>query len=165
VDLLQERQFTASEQVFSNDTRWQAFARWAAFLGFVVRIPRDSRTVLIPDPTAAIRDVAPPLLAGERMEVNLFVEDLARRLPVLDGGEYRRAVEARIRPDAVAASSDQLSPSLAHALLRLRDERVLVIEDLADAPMKMRLPDGFGPERTVTHVSLETERRKARRTR
>jgi len=165
VDLVQERQFTASEQVFSNDTRWGAFARWAAFLGFVVRVPREGRTVLIPDPTAAIRDVAPPLLGSERVEVNSFVEELARALPVFDGGEYRRAVEARMRPDVVTASSDQLSPSLAHALLRLRDERVLVIEDLADAPMKMRLPDGFGPERTVTHVSLETERRKARRTR
>lgn len=165
VDLVQEAQFAASERVFSNDTRWGAFTRWATFLGFAVRIPRDTKTVLVPDPTAAIRDVAATLLSSGRSEINPFVEELGRTLPVLDGGDYRRAVESRMRPDAVAASSDQLSPSLAHALLRLRDERLLVIEDLADAPMKMRLPVGFGPERTVTHLSLEQHSRKGRRTR
>ena len=162
VDLVQEAQFTASERVFSNDTRWGAFTRWATFLGFAVRIPRGTKTVLVPDPTAAIRDVAATLLSSERSEINVFVEELGRTLPVLDGGDYRRAVESRMRPDAVAASTDQLSPSLAHALLRLRDERFLVIEDLADAPTKMRLPGGFGPERTLTHLSLEQRDRKRR---
>lgn len=163
VELVQETQFAASERVFSNDTRWGAFTRWATFLGFAVRIPRDTKTVLVPDPTDAIRDAAAILLSSGRSEINAFVEELGRTFPVLDGGEYRRAVESRMRPDAVAASSDQLSPSLAHALLRLRDERVLVIEDLADAPMKMRLPGGFGPERTLTHLSLEQHDRKGRR--
>jgi len=164
VDLVQEAQFAAAERVFSNDTRWGAFTRWATFLGFAVRLPRETKTVLVPDPTVAVRDVAAALLSSGRVEINAFVEELGRTLPVLDGGEYRRSVESRMRPDAVAASTDQLSPSLAHALLRLRDERFLVIEDLADAPMKMRLPRGFGPERTVTHVSLETDR-KGRRSR
>jgi hypothetical protein len=163
VDLVQEAQFAASERVFSNDTRWGAFTRWAMFLGFAVRVPRDTRIALVPDPTDAVRDVVPSLLGSGRTEVNAFVEELGRHLPVLDSGKYRREVEARMRPDAVAASSDQLSPSLAHALLRLRDERCLVIEDLADAPMKMRLPSGFGPERTVTHVSLEPHDTKGRR--
>lgn len=157
VDLVQEAQFAASERVFSNDTRWGAFTRWATFLGFAVRIPRETKTVLVPDPTTAIRDVAATLLRSGRTEINAFVEELGRRLPVLDGGAYRLAVEARMRPDAVAASSDQLSPSLAHALLRLRDERFLVIEDLADAPTKMRLPGGFGPERNMTHLSLQND--------
>jgi hypothetical protein len=165
VDLVQEAQFAASERVFSNDTRWGAFTRWAMFLGFAVRMPRDSRTVLVPDPTAAIRDVGSALFGSGRTEIGAFVEELGRTLPVLDGGEYRRAVEARMRSDTVSTSSDQLSPSLAHALLRLRDERFLVIEDLADAPMKMRLPDGFGPERTVTHLSLDHQDRKRVRVR
>jgi hypothetical protein len=163
VDVVQESQFSAGERVFSNDTRWGAFDRWTSFLGFGVRLPRDSKNVLVPDPTPAIRDVVKDLLTAARTEVPSFVEELGRRLPVLDSGGYRREVEARMRPDAISASADQLSPSLTHALLRLRDERVLVIEDLADAPMKMRLPDGFGPERTVTHVSLETGSRRGQR--
>jgi hypothetical protein len=165
VDLVQEAQFAAGERVFSNDTRWGAFDRWTSFLGFGVRMPRNNKNVLLPDPTSAVRDVLDEVLTASRTEVASFVEELGRRLPVLDSGGYRREVEARMRPDSIAASADQLSPSLAHALLRLRDERALVIEDLADAPMKMRFPEGFGPERTVSHVSLETEPRSERRAR
>ena len=59
-----------------------------------------------------------------------------------------------MRPEAVQSGGELLSPSLAHALLRLRDERFIVLEDLADAPLKVRLPERFGPERTITHASL-----------
>jgi hypothetical protein len=163
VDIVQERQFPAGERVFSNDTRWGAFDRWASFLGFGVHIPRDNKSVLLPDPTEAVRDVLPDVLARNRQQAAPVVEELGRRIPVLDSGKYRREVEDRMRPDAVIASADQLSPSLTHALLRLRDERALVIEDLADAPMKMRLPEGYGPERTITHLSLETGKQRGRR--
>lgn len=165
VDIVQEAQFVGGDRVFSNDTRWGAFDRWCSFLGFGVRAPRDSKNVLLPDPTRPVRDVLPEVVTAGRMEIAPFVEDLGRRLPVLDGGSYRREVEARMRPDAVTASTDELSPALAHALLRLRDERVLAIEDLADAQMKMRVPEGFGPERTITHVSLETGKQRGRRER
>ena len=47
-----------------------------------------------------------------------------------------------------------LVPLLGYLLLRLRDERIVVLEDLADAPLKIRLPERFGPERTITHASL-----------
>jgi hypothetical protein len=163
VDIVQERQFGAGERVFSNDTRWGAFDRWASFLGFGVHIPRDNKNVLLPDPTEVVRDALPEVLTETRQEVGPVVEDLGRRIPVLDSGTYRREVEDRMRSDAVVASSDSLSPSLTHALLRLRDERALVLEDLADAPMKMRLPEGYGPERTITHLSLDSSKRRGRR--
>jgi hypothetical protein len=154
VDLVQERQFGSGERVFSNDTRWGSFDRWALFLGFGSHLLRDNKDVLLPDPTPALRAVLPSILSTTRQEVGAVVEELGHQLPVLDGGKYRREVEARMRPDYVEASGDQLSPSLAHALLRLRDERLIVLEDLADAPLKMRIPQSFGPERTITHVSL-----------
>ncbi|HUP86877.1 MAG TPA: protein DpdG [Acidimicrobiales bacterium] len=163
VDIVQERQFGAGERVFSNDTRWGAFDRWASFLGFGVHIPRDNKNVLLPDPTGAVRDVLTEVLTATRQEVAPVVEELGRRIPVLDSGTYRREVEDRMRPDAVIASADSISPSLTHALLRLRDERALVLEDLADAPMKMRLPEGYGPERTITHLSLDSGKRRGRR--
>jgi hypothetical protein len=87
------------------------------------------------------------------------IEELGRRVPVLDGGPYRREVESRMKPEAVRSAADLLSASLAHALLRLRDERVIVLEDLADAPLKVRLPEKFGSERTITHVSLPGKQR------
>lgn len=154
VDLEQELQFGSGDRIFSNDTRWGAFDRWAQFLGFGSHLPRDNKEVLLPDPAPALRAVLPSMLNSTRQEVGTVVEELGRQLPVLDGGKYRREVEARMGPDYVEASSDQLSPSLAHALLRLRDERMIVLEDLADAPLKMRIPQSLGPERTITHLSL-----------
>jgi hypothetical protein len=161
VDVVQEHQFSAGERVFSNDTRWGAFDRWATFLGFGRHLPRDGKDVLVPDPTAVLREAAPAVLTTQRQEIGVVVEELGRRIPVLDGGVYRREVEARMRPETVQSSGDLLSPSLAHALFRLSDERVILLEDLADAPMKVRLPDHFGPERTITHASLVARKQRA----
>lgn len=151
-DIAQERQVTGTERIFSNDTRWGAFDRWVTFLGLGTRLPREGKSLLVPDPTSALRSVLPELSTAARQPVLDFTEAVGRRLPVLDGGIYRRAIEERMRPEAVLAAEDLLSPSLAHALLRLRDERLLTLEDLADAPAKVRLPIGFGPERTISHV-------------
>jgi hypothetical protein len=154
VDVAQEQQFGAGERVFSNDTRWGAFERWSTFLGFSCHLPRGGKAVLVPDPTEVVRHVIGSVLSTQRQEIGVAIEELGQRIPVLDGGAYRREVEARMRPEAVRSASDLVSPSLAHALLRLRDERVIMLEDLADAPLKVRLPDRFGPERTITHASL-----------
>lgn len=155
VDVAQERQFPSGEQrIFSNDTRWGAFGRWATFLGFGHSLPRAGKTVLVPDPTEVIRHAVPSVLTTERLEIGVVIEELGHRIPVLDGGRYRRDVEARMKPGAVLGGDDLLSPTLAHALLRLREERIIVLEDLPDASLKVRLPEHFGPERTITHASL-----------
>jgi len=154
VDIAQERQFPPGERIFSNDTRWGAFDRWATFLGFGRSLPRAGKTVLVPDPTEVIRHAVPSVLTTQRLEIGVVIEELAHRIPVLDGGTYRRDVEARMKPEAVLSGDALLSPSLAHALLRLRDERIIILEDLPDASLKVRLPEHFGPERTVTHASL-----------
>jgi hypothetical protein len=153
-DVAEDRQFGGGERVFSNDTRWAAFDRWATFLGFGRHQPHGMKEVLVPDPTDVIRHTIPSVLTARRLEIGVVIEELGHRIPVLDGGTYRREVEARMKPEAVRSGPDLLSPSLAYALLRLRDERVIVLEDLADAPLKVRLPERFGPERTITHASL-----------
>lgn len=160
---LQNRDFPAGARVFSNDTRWGAFDRWVPFLGFGYHLIRDGREVLVPDPTAVLRGVLPELLTHARQEVGLVLELLASAVPVMDGGVYRRAVEERMRPASVPGADDQLSPSVAHALLVLRDRQLIVLEDLADAPNKIRLPDGFGPERTISHISLPAKPPRASR--
>jgi hypothetical protein len=163
VQAMEERQFTGGERVFSNDTRWGAFDRWATFLGFGRHLPSGGKDVLVPDPTDALRKELPSVLAAQRSEIGGVVDELGQRLPVLDGGAYRREVEARLTPDAVQNSAELISPSLAYALLRLRDQHVIILEDLADAPLKMRLPDGFGPERTITHASLPSSKQGSKR--
>lgn len=162
VDVAQNRQFDAGDSIFSNDTRWGAFDRWAPFLGFGWHMPHNGNDVLIPDPTEAMRQEIPSVLNATRLEIGYVVEELGHRIPVLDGGTYRREVEARMKPGAVRGGPDLLSPSLAHALLRLRDERVIVLEDLPDASLKVRLPERFGPERTITHASLASPAGKQR---
>lgn len=165
VHIAEERQFASGERIFANDTRWEAFERWATFLGFACRMPRGAKDVLVPDPTDVLRSIVPSVLTTERKEIGPLIEDLGSRLPVLDRGSYRRQVEARMKPQAVQGNADMLSPSLAHALLRLRDEQVIVLENLADAPLKVRLPDGFGrrQERTLTHASLPSGKPRAGR--
>jgi hypothetical protein len=154
VDVAQERQFPAGVRIFSNDTRWGAFDRWATFLGFGSSLPRAGKTVLVPDPTEAIRHAVPSVLTSQRMEIGVVIEGLGNRIPVLDGGTYRRDVETRMKPEAILSRDDLLSPSLAHALFRLREERIIVLEDLPDLSLKIRIPEHFGPERTITHASL-----------
>jgi hypothetical protein len=162
VDVAQDRQMASGDRIFSNDTRWGAFDRWSTFLGVASRFPRGNKTILLPDPTAAIRHVLSEVMPSSRVPILDFVEQLAQRLPVLDGGSFRRAVEERMRPEAVHASPEALSPSLSHALLRLRDEQLLRLEDLADAPTKVQLARGFGPERTISHVSPPEQTRRKR---
>lgn len=152
-DVAQERQMAGGERIFSNDTRWGAFDRWATFLGVASHMPRAGKTILVPDPTLAMRSLLHEVLPESRLPILDFVERLGQRLPVVDGGSFRRAVEERMRPEAVPSSADSLSPSLSHALLRLRDEQLLRLEDLADAPTKVRLAPGFGPERTISHIA------------
>lgn len=161
-DVAQERQMSGGERIFSNDTRWGAFDRWATFLGLASHLPRAGKSILVPDPTAAMRGLLSDVLPTARLPILEFLEQLAERLPVVDGGSYRRSVEERMRPESVRSSPEALSPSLSHALLRLRDEQLLRIEDLADAPTKIQLAPGFGPERTVSHIAPpERGRRKA----
>ena len=166
IQVVEVRQFGADgERVFSNDTRWGSFCRWATFLGFSRYLPRNGKDILVPDPTDAIRHIVPSLLTEQRQEIGIVIEELGRRVPVLDGGSYRREVESRMKPEAVRSAAGLLSSSLAHALLRLREERFIVLEDLDDAPLKVRLPAKFrlpersGPRRTITHVSLPEKQR------
>lgn len=161
VDTAQDRQLAGDEKVFSNDTRWGAFVRWATFLGFGWQMPRENKDVLIPDPTAAMRSVVAQVVPKERQEIGSVLEALASVMPVIDGGKFRREVEGRMKPGSYQAD-DQLSPSLAHALLRLRDLQILVLENLPDAPVKVRVPEGFGPEPTVTHIHLAETRGRRR---
>jgi len=153
VDVAQDRQFINSDRLFSNGTRWGSFVRWARFLG----LAEELSTGLIPDPTRAIRavlnDVLEDLRSGGLLPVADFLGRLGRRLPILDGGPYRKAVEERMRANTVPTGL-ALSPALSHALLRLRDERRVRLESLADAPNRFFLATGFSPVRVISHIAL-----------
>lgn len=117
--------------LMQNDTRRNGLKAWGQFLGFLRPLTKSEIEV---DPTTAIRDVLPTLLPpGQGMAVADFVDELARKLPILDRGVWRREVQAHMRPDAIPPLIEgQLSTSLSRALLNLMRNEEIFLENRAD---------------------------------
>lgn len=116
-------------RLMRNDTRRNGLRFWAHFLGFV-RQPGGGDI----DPTVAIREVLPACIQpGEDMPASAFVDKLAAALPVLDGGGFRTAIEARLEAVALPSLAEgQLSTSLSRALINLMLEEELSFQNRAD---------------------------------
>ena len=156
VATVQGRQLKDHERVIGNDTRWGAFTRWAPYLGFAWLHEVKGKRMLVPDPSAAIRDTLSQVFDQEAVLIlPAFVERLASRLPVLDGGTYRIEVEKRInRSQLRIYDEDSVSTSLAHALLSLQDEGKIRLENRADAGRKIRFPNQRPDESVFSHVAV-----------
>jgi hypothetical protein len=121
----------ASDFIFLNKTRWPGLRVWARYLGFA---SGDDSNLLF-DPTDAVHAELPHILGtGETMAAPVFIEELGARLPVLDGGAYRKEVEAKLRPDRWRGPPDgHLSMSLSLALRRLDLNGTIALDTKADA--------------------------------
>jgi hypothetical protein len=152
---LEARQFGTSEPyAFRNDTRWNGFRAWAPLLGFGWTEVAQGNPLLVVDPTPAVLDALPAVF-GAMPE--LPIEDLLRRLadvlPVLDGGNYRNQVEARlISPAWRSTSPYEISVSLSAALKRLDNSGVIRLQARADAPKRTLLGRGHRELELVSHV-------------
>lgn len=124
-----EQMGDSSRRLMQNTTRVTGLQYWSHFLGFV-RQPGGG----VIDPTVAVRDVLSQCLQpGEGMLANAFIARLAELLPVLDGGRFRRAVEAEIRSETLPVlAPEQLSSSLSRTLLYLMHGQDIVLERRAD---------------------------------
>lgn len=118
--------------LMQNATRRSGLKTWGRFLGFLRPTPRTEIEV---DPTVAIRDALPSLMQpGQSRPVAHFIDDLALKLPVLDGGVWRREVQARMSSKAFPPMAEgQLSTSLSRALLNLWRNQEIFLENRADA--------------------------------
>jgi hypothetical protein len=116
-------------RLMQNDTRKNGLQFWGHFLGFI-RQPGGGDV----DPTVAVREALPDCIDfGEEMPAAEFVERLSQRLPVLDGGIYRVAVEAQLEKDALPPlQQGQLSTSLSRAMFSLMIDQTLQFENKAD---------------------------------
>lgn len=142
--------------IFLNDTRWPGLRDWARFLGFAV----GDDAGLFFDPTMAVRSELTEIVkSGETMPAAEFVEQLSRRVPVLDGGFYRLEVEKALRPDRWSGPpAGSLSTALSFALRRLQKQGVLGLVTLADAGSRLTLTRQGGREwESFTHVSVLRE--------
>ena len=97
------------------------------------------------DPTLAIQDALPAVFGRKQsMPALEVVESLAEMLPVLDGGKYRKKVEAKLADhsgaDAWRPPPDKhLSTSFSRALLRLDEMGTLKFEHKDDAKDRILL--------------------------
>ena len=117
--------------LMQNDTRRRGLKAWGQFLGFLRPANRGEIEI---DPTVAVRDLLPDLMQeGTQIPAASLVEQLAHKLPILDGGLWRRQVLERCKPDAFPAmAGGQLSTSLSRALLNLMRNEEIILENRAD---------------------------------
>lgn len=134
VQKLQADQFGSDQNAewpFANDTRWNAFTRWATALGLAA--PSVVRSGLVPLPTVAVADAVAELPNGQ-MPIQDFLGALARKLPILHGGMIRNGLVARlvVDPDP-GVQGNALDTSVSQALRILEARGRLSTENLADA--------------------------------
>jgi hypothetical protein len=149
-------QANSSEVIlFQNDTRWSGFVSWATFLGFGRPDSGKASGGFITDPTPAVYSVVNTLMP-KRTDVPIreFLSKLSESLPVLDGGDYRKEVEGKLRPEKWKSPKDSdISTSLSRALLRLEMQGTLRFEKRSDSDAQMRLIGRAGNvAQIVTHV-------------
>jgi hypothetical protein len=154
IDALGRAQVVAPRFIFLNRTnRWPGFRVWARYLGFA---SGDESNFLL-DPTEAVREELSQILGkGETMAAEIFLEELSVRLPVLDGGKYRREVEESLRSDSWRGpSGGHLSMSLSMALRRLELNGTIVLETKADTGSVVSLTGrNFRTWTSFTHVRM-----------
>lgn len=114
-----------------NDTRHRGLKAWGQFFGFLRPVLKPEIEV---DPTVAIRDVLPDLLQpGQSLPVAGFIDELAMKLPVLDGGVWRSEVLSHVRQEALPPMAEgQLSTSLSRALLNMMRNEEIFLENRSD---------------------------------
>lgn len=143
---------SAKQTIGKNDTRWNGLKTWMLYLGFA----RESMQWVV-DPTDALRDALPEIF-GSSCELTgpAFVERAASVLPVLDGGGYRRQVEAVLTERAWPRPPEGcLSSSLSRAIQRLDREGAIKLANRSDTEGVVTLTGiNMRKWRVVSHVSL-----------
>lgn len=155
VQQLQSSQFATSERdrwAIINDTRWNAFSRWALALGLAAPSLVRSKPGLVPLPTIAVADALVEMPAA-RVPIFEFLDALAQKLPVLPGGWIRNGLVARLGSDPdPGIQAHAVDSSLAQVLRILEARGRLRYESLADAEgVQLSTRD----QARTTHVTLK----------
>jgi hypothetical protein len=159
VTQLMNEQFASdagARSILQNSYRWAPFVRWAKYMGFISLLPiKDGGPC--PDPSEAIRDALAELRDGLVGEIELprLIAALAKAMPILDGGSYRKLVEEGMdnKPTS-CGDGETLSASLSFALLRLKDEGVLDLRRASDSPATRTLSVRQGHRLPYSHAEI-----------
>lgn len=137
--------------LFGNSTRWNGLTSWSEFLGFGNSL-FGSFSV---DPTEAIRPYLNEIMPSkESLPIADFVDAISQRLPVLDGGVFRKLVEEKISTSKWdSPKANELSTSLSRSLLRLSADNTIKLEKKSDAKdQRILLGKGKAQLETVSHI-------------
>jgi hypothetical protein len=138
--------------LMQNGERVVGLKAWGYFLGFI----RHPKAIDV-DPTLAISEVLPDCIDhGEEMPARDLIEKLAKALPVIDGGLYRRAVLDKLRDNALPPlQPTQLSTSLSRALHCLMVNQTLLFSQPSDVGSSINLTgrDGLQSNHRYTWVT------------
>jgi hypothetical protein len=146
-------------QPFDNNTRWQAFGRWATYLGFARRRRvRGAATTsvwgLTPDLYIPVQEALLARSGDSRPLVDVLA-DIGDSIPVASGGSAHRALTAELDD----ASAPRVAPTLAQALLRLDEEGAIKLREVPDYSIAhpesiVLLLEGTDEERRFTHLDV-----------
>jgi hypothetical protein len=131
VESIEQKQTTGGRFIFVNDSRWPGLRAWARFLGFGTA----SDAAFLIDPTVAVREELPAIFSESRqLTADLFMKELASRLPVFDFGKYRELIEATLDEGRWRRPPEgHLSMSLSLALRRLDLDNTIRLITQSDA--------------------------------
>lgn len=152
LEALEAQQITNEElRLLRNSTRQNGLRHWADFLGFSRGLGGDI------DPTVAVRDVLPEILAPrEAMQAVEFIDRLGAALPVIDGGRWQTAVLQEVNAASLSPlAPGQLSTAVSRALLGLRASGELLLQNRADVGASITLTGfrGARPDLTFQWIS------------
>lgn len=147
-------------ELFKGAGRWSSFQEWAYFVG----LGTPTRHGFVMTPARAIREIlrdgryAVVLPTTEDVPLSAFLDDVAKALPVIDGGTYRGQLDDVLRANGHGRAVHQVSASLALALLQLHHEEEIVLTDrAADVATRLSLIGRAGRVvRTASHVRRST---------
>lgn len=127
-----QRQMKGTETYeLTNDDRFAMVCYWARFLGFVTQLDLGGQRVAVPDPTDAIARYLPDVFAQDRhLSLSSFLSRLSNLCPVLEGGQVRNEIEARLHTQRPPA---EISAATSLALWRLEKRQRIRLEMNSDA--------------------------------
>jgi len=129
---------------------------WGEFTGFLEPFANGK----IVDPTRAISPFLPEIFSEtESFSIREFISALSQKLPMLDTGRYRRETESLMEKNGWNAPlENRVSASLSHALLRLRAEYRIVLDQPSDDISSMILTKTNGEDFPVGRVRYRGDR-------
>jgi len=135
-----------------NDSRYQNLVYWSSYFGFAERLSLKGSNLVVPDPTEAVFAFLPTVFDDTRnLPIQMFMQRLSERCPVLDGGVARRELEVRMIPQ-FQLKERHLSKSTSLMLLRLEKRGLLDLKAVSDA--NTFVLDLGGQTSPVSHISL-----------